>query len=358
MVGLPESPAATNGKKRRRRRPSNAPVRLADVARSAGVSTGSVSRALNEPDKVSDETRARVQAAVEELGWVPSGAARMLASHKTRTIGAIIPTLANVIFAEVMNTIQHRLMSEGFTLIIGCSEYDRDQAYLQGRTLIERGVDGLILLGEDFTEPFWTLLEVHRKPYVITYNFRAQSTRPCVGCDNYDAFSRLTQHLIDFGHRRFAIIAQDGSNNDRALARLQGAVDTLERSGLHVRPEHLVIKSWSIGKGREGMREILAHPPWPTAVLCINDHLAIGAIDECQAAGLRVPQDISVAGFDDMEFSSYIHPPLTTVHIPTELLGEKTAEHLLATLNGTPVLARQQLAAELVVRKSTGPARE
>lgn len=348
-------PAPSLTKRRRRQRSAN-PVRMADVAAFAGVSTGSISRVLNEPEKVSDEMRDRVMAAIEELGWVPSGAARILASHKTRTIGAIIPTLANVVFAAVMNTIQKRLAEDGYTLIIGNSEYDRDQAFHQVRNMIERGVDGLILLGEDFADECWNLLAQHRKAYVVTYNFRPESVRPCVGVDNYEAFSRLTQHLLDFGHRRFGIIAQDGANNDRAKSRLLGALNTLHRNGIHVQEEHLVIREWSIAQGREAMREILLHPESPTAVLCINDHLAIGAMSECQARGLRIPEDISIAGFDDMEFSIYAQPSLTTVHVPTEALGLQTAEYLLSALEGTSTSNRIKLEAEVIVRQSTGPA--
>lgn len=348
--------SASSSIKKRRRKRSNAPARMADVAIRAGVSTASVSRALNEPEKVSEKVRRKVYTAIDELGWVPSGAARILASHKTRTIGAIIPTLANVVFALVMNTIQKRLMEDGYTLIIGNSEYDQDQALLQVRNMIERGVDGLILIGEDFSEPFWDLLVQHRKPYVVMYNFRPESTRPCVGIDNYAVFARLTRHMLDLGHRRFGIIAQDGSNNDRAKSRLLGALATLRNHGVRVRPEHLVVKEWSIAQGCEGMREILSHPNPPTAILCVNDHLAIGAISECQARGLRIPQDISITGFDDLEFASYVQPSLTTVHVPREAQGLQTAEFLLGALEGVPTVQRKKLEAEVIIRQSTGPA--
>ena len=328
---------------------------LRDVARHAGVSTGSVSRALNEPDKVSEKVRSKVLRVIEELGWVPSGAARILASHKTQTIGAIIPTLANVVFAEIMNTVQRHLHANEYILIIGSSEYDPDQAFLQVRKMIERGVDGLILLGENFTPRFWNLLEVQRKPYVVTYSYLSQSQRPSVGCDNFRAFARLTRYLIDLGHRRFGIISQDGSNNDRSEARLQGALGVLDEAGIRVRDEHLRIKEWSIAQGREGMREILANGPRPTAVLCINDQLAIGAMSECQAAGLSIPCDVSITGFDDMELASHVRPSLTTVHIQTELLGIRTAEYLIDTLAGKPVAVRQELEAEVILRESTAP---
>jgi LacI family transcriptional regulator len=328
---------------------------LADVARLAGVSTGSVSRALNDPQKVSAKLRAAVLQAVEELGWVPHGAARALASLKAQTIGAIIPTLANVNFANEINAIQSRLMEAGYILIIGCSEYDPEQAYKQARKMIERGVDGLILLGENYPPALWTLLETQKKPYVITYSFRADSPRPCVGCDNYRALVRLTNYLIELGHRDFAIIAQNPLNNDRAERRLQGALDALADAGIQLPGGRLTEKSWSVTEGRLGLREVFDTPPRPTAVICTNDYLAIGAVVECQAMGLDVPGEVSVVGFDDIEMAAHLRPPLTTMHVPTEELGIRTAEHLISRLCGKAAAHSTELAVDLIVRGSSGP---
>lgn len=346
------------GLKKKRARQGRASVKLADVARLAGVSTGSVSRALNEPHKVSPELRAAVFKAVAELDWVPHGAGRALASLRTRTIGAIIPTLANPNFANEMNAVQRRLMEAGYILLLGCSEYDPEQAFAQTRTMIERGIDGLILVGENYPDHLWRLLTNQHIPYVITYGFKSASEHPCVGFDNYRAFVRITNFVLDQGHNRIAVIAQKPENNDRAEARLRGTLDTLRTRGIQVQEGHLVQKDWSVAEGRAGLREILRVAPPPTAVICANDFLAVGAILECQALGLNVPKDLSVVGFDDAEISTQISPALTTMRVPTEQLGRLTADHLLAKLNGIPTPHSVEVSVDLIVRDSIAPPAE
>ncbi len=339
---------------KKRTRQGSRSVKLADVARLAGVSTGSVSRALNEPHKVSPELRASVLKAVAELDWVPHGAGRALASLRTRTIGAIIPTLANPNFAHEMNAVQRRLMEAGYILLIGCSEYDPEQAFVQTRTMIERGIDGLILVGENYPDQLWRLLTKQHIPYVITYGFKSTSEHPCVGFDNYRAFVRLTNFVLEQGHRRIAMVAQRTENNDRAQARLRGTLDTLHAKGITLQEGHLVEKEWSVAEGRVGLREVLGVAPTPTAVICANDFLAVGAVLECHAMGLDVPKDISVVGCDDAEISTHLSPALTTMRVPTEKLGHLTADHLLAKVNGRPTPHSVELDVELIVRASAG----
>jgi len=332
-------------------------VTLADVARHAGVSTGSVSRALNEPERVSARIGALVRQAVEELDWVPHGAARALASHRTRAIGALIPTLANANFATQIDAIQARLAEAGYILLIGCSAYDPEQALRQARKMIERGIDGLILVGENYPDQLWRLLESQAIPYVITYGLRPGSPHPSVGVDNYRAFVRLTGFVLDHGHRRIAIIAQNTRNNDRAEARLRGTLDALKAKRIRVHRGHVVEKEWSIAAGRAGLREIMTHGSAPTAVVCGNDYLAVGAVVEAQEMGLAVPGDLSVVGFDDLEIAAHLSPPLTTMRVPTEQVGRLTAEYLIASLEGAPVALAIELEVSLIVRSSVATPR-
>ncbi len=347
-----------DGRRRKRvRQGSKVAVKLADVARLAGVSTGTVSRTLNQPHKVSAKTREAVHRAVDELGWVPHGAARALASLCTRTIGAIIPTLANANFAATIHAVQNRLSAEGYILLIGCSEYDPERALKQTRKMVERGIDGLILVGENSPPSLWRLLETQRIPYTITYGLRSQSSHPSVGIDNYRAFVRLTEFVIEQGHRQIAMIAQNPINNDRAEARLKGAKDTLLSKGIRFAEGHLIVKEWSITEGRIGLREIMAVSPAPTAVICANDYLAAGAIIQCAEMGIKVPEDVSVVGFDDLDIAMHLSPPLTTMRVPTDRLGVLTAEYLISKLEGRPLPDFIELEAELVVRESVGPPR-
>jgi len=339
---------------KRRTRASSRTVKVADVARLAGVSTGSVSRALNQPEKVSDKLRTAVLKAVAELDWVPHAAGRALASLRTRTIGAIIPTLANPNLANTMNALQQRLMDAGYILLLGCSEYDPDKALVQARHMLERGIDGLVLLGENYPEPLWGLLVKQRIPYVVAYGFRPASPHCTVGFDNYRAFARLTNYVLELGHRRIGVLAQNPVNNDRAAARLSGTMDTLRAKGIAVRPDHLTVREWTFAEGRRGLRDILRVPPRPTAVICANEFLAVGAILECQTLGVAVPGDLSIVSCGDAEISAHLSPALTTLRVPTAEIGRLAADHLLAKLKGTSP-ASLELELELIVRGSAAP---
>ncbi|MBI3043620.1 MAG: LacI family DNA-binding transcriptional regulator [Betaproteobacteria bacterium] len=328
---------------------------MSDVARLARVSTATVSRALTCPDKVKPATAARIRQAVQTLGYVAHGAARALASRRTRTIGAVIPTLDNAIFANTAHALQKTLDDAGYTLLLASHEFDADVEARVTQALVERGVDGLVLLGTTHHPSVLRMLDTHQIPYVLTWALDASGRHPCVGFDSRDAAVRITRHLIDLGHREFAMISGVTAGNERAAARLEGVRQALAARGIALAPERVVEKPYTLTAGREGLREVLRGPPRPTAVICGNDVLAIGALAECHAQGFAVPLDISVTGFDDLEIAAVVTPALTTVHFPTADLGTYAAQHLLARLAGKPFAMRTELPVELVVRASTAP---
>jgi len=330
-------------------------AKLSDVARLARVSAATVSRALTQPHKVKAATVARIQQAVQALGYVAHGAARALASRRARTVGAVIPTLDNAIFANTTHALQKTLDEAGYTLLLACHEFDPLVEARVTRTLIERGVDALVLLGTTHDPSVFHAVETHRIPYVLTWALDASGRHPCIGFDNRAAGTRIAEHLLDLGHREFAMISGVTAGNERARDRLQGVREAIAARGLWLRPQRVVEKPFTLTAGREGLKEVLRGEARPTAVICGNDVLAIGALAECHAAGIEVPRQISVTGFDDMEIAAMITPGLTTVHFPTAELGALAAQHLLARLAGEPSAARTELPVELVVRSSTAP---
>lgn len=336
------------------RPPSNA--KLSDVARLAEVSTATVSRALTLPHKVRPDTLKRIQEAVQALGYVAHGAARALATRRTHTIGAVIPTLDNAIFANTTHALQKALDEAGYTLLLASHEFDPDNELRVTRALMARGVDGLVLVGATHHPELFRMIEAHGVPYVLSWALDKAGRHPCVGFDNRAAATRLVKYLLELGHRRFAMISGITVNNERALERRDAVRDALAARGIALPAARVVEKPFTLTAGREGLAELLdaAETP-PTAVICGNDVLAIGAVAECHARGLRVPQDVSVTGFDDMEIAAVITPSLTTVRFPTAELGTLAAQHLLARLAGKPVPQRRELAVELVVRESTAP---
>lgn len=329
--------------------------KLSDVARMAGVSPATASRALSTPGRVRPEARARVDHAARLLGYVPHGAARALASQRSRMIGAVIPTLDNAIFANSVNALQRALAESGYTLLLGSHAYDPAIELQVTRELIERGADGIVFVGTDHDPQIYRMLDTFRTPYVLTWSLDPSGQHPCIGFNNRDAAIQVTRHLLDLGHRRFAVISGLSAYNDRVRERLAGVRDALRARGLDLAAGSIVERPYSFVSGQEAMRDLMGRTPRPTAVVCINDVLAIGAIIECRAKGIEVPRDVSITGFDDMEIAARLSPGLTTMRLPTIDLGRAAATYLLDRLAGREVIACTELPVELVVRGSTGP---
>jgi len=345
----------TRTRKRSTARAQARNVRLRDVARVAGVSTATVSRAMNSPDTVSEELRARVASVVRHLGWVPHGAAKALATRRTGTIGAVFPTLTHGDFARAIQGLQSELAQSGRTLLLACSEYDLEQEYRQVRKLIERGVDALLLVGEAHHADLSELLAKNRIPYVNTFVYNPATHGTCVGPDNRKALYALTRYLIELGHRGFGVVAQTAQNNDRAEARLQGIRDALAEKSIAIQPRHFVQGFWGINEGRQLFRKLLAQKPWPTAVICGNAYLTVGALLESQAMGIKVPDAMSIVGYDDIEIMSELPVPLTTVRVLSDEVGRRAARLLVAKLEGRELAESLECDAEIVVRQSSGP---
>ncbi len=341
--------------KRLQKQPRTRPT-LDDVARRAAVSTATVSRCLSAPDKVRPRLRQRVQEAIAALGYTPHGAARALASRRSHTIGAIIPSLDNAIFATAVQTLQKALAGAGRTLLLAVSDYDPRREAEQIESLIVRGVDGLMLTGEARGPSLYRQLDLRGIRYVSTYVHHPDSPHPTIGFDNRRAMGRAVAYLHDLGHRRFAMIAGIAQDNDRATERIEAARAALQHRGLTLDPSRLLERRYAIAAGREAARKLLAATPRPTAIVCGNDILAIGALLEAQALGLEVPGEVSIVGFDDLALAQEIPPGLTTVHAPLEEMGQLTADYLLAAASEEDAPRHIELPADLVVRGSSGPA--
>jgi LacI family transcriptional regulator len=330
---------------------------LGDVARRAGVSAATVSRVLNHPAKVSPVVRERVTSSMAELGYVRDGAARALASRHSFTIGNVVPTLGIGIFAVGVEALQRRLEEFGYQLLVAASDYDQEKEARQVRALIERGVDGIALVGLRHSAEVYKLLRSRKLPYVNTYQFDEQNPHPCIGFDNRNGAFRLTRHLVELGHRAFGIVTAPPSLNDRIAARLKGITDCLGKHDITVAPTQVMEVPQTIAEGRIAARALLTAHTEVTAICCTTDALAIGVLCECRALGIIVPQDISVAGFSDLEIVAQLDPPLSTVHIPADRIGIRIADFLLDRIGGRLGPNKIELEADVIIRQSTGPVR-
>ncbi|WP_169053400.1 substrate-binding domain-containing protein [Falsirhodobacter xinxiangensis] len=325
--------------------------RAVDVAREAGVSTATVSRSFNEPDKVLPKVRERVMEAARKVGWLPHAAGSALARQRTLLVGTIIPTLRSGIFANFVAGLQERLGEEGITLLVSVSGNDPSKALAEARVMLSRGAEALSLVGQAYPEELFDLLSARSVPHVITHEFCGDGKHPSVGLDNREAFVTVTQHLLALGHRKFGLIMPDPKNNNRVAERIGGVLETLSDHGIAINAEHQITGEWSPQMGYDAAVGILNRMP-PTAIICGNDQIAIGVLAAARARGFHVPGDLSVTGFDDDPVSEHIFPSLTSARTDNTLMGSLAAECLLDQLAGRQAKS-QKLTLLFAERQST-----
>jgi len=327
---------------------------LADVARRANVSTATVSRCLNSPDLVSGATRERVLKAVSDLGYAPNFGARALAAKQTNTVGAVIPTMENAVFARGIQAFQEELGRHGKTLLISSSAYQACLEEEQVRALVARGADGLLLIGYDRSPELYDFLSQRAVPKLIAWSYSKQKDHPAIGFDNRAAMGDLARLVIGKGHRNIACITAPTASNDRARGRVEGIRQVMSEAGLPVDAMTLIETPYGIERGEIAFRQVMASAPETTAVMCVNDVLAIGALRAARDMGLDVPGDVSITGFDDIEIAMLAEPALTTVHVPHREMGRRAAEMLIEMLRERTSPASVKLPTDIRLRRSLG----
>lgn len=336
---------------------SHRAVRIQDVARLANVSTATVSRALATPERVSPEARARVREAIAQTGYMPNLAARSLRSQKTYMVLVVLPDLSNTFFSKILRGIEERLFEAGYGMIIGDLDGSPEkEAHFTAFTAAGR-VDGAILLNGHL---FGQTREGEGTPAKIGIPLVAlceavpSADIPQIEIDNRAAASRMTQHLASLGHRSIAYVSGP-RNNILERERFLGYQDGLKAAGLPFVPALVLPGDYTIEAGMAAGQDVAARSQRPSAVFCTSDEMAIGLMRTLLSAGLRVPDDISVAGFDDIEFAAVAEPALTTIHQPRRELGQMAASVLIDLLQGRPSPKRIRLETELVLRDSVKP---
>ncbi|UOB05903.1 LacI family DNA-binding transcriptional regulator [[Acidovorax] ebreus] len=326
---------------------------LDDVAALAGVSSGTVSRALSRPEMISEATRQRVLEAANRIGYVPNGAARAMALRRTFTVGAVIPRFGTSSFPTMVQALEAELAERGYTLLLAAPGNKQNQTEMV-RTLIARGVDALVLLGSRYPQEVIGLLRTQGTPFVRLWT-QDDSLGPCVGFDEAQAAALVIDHLADLGHHEIGFIGGYTKNNERAEARLSGLTRAVARRGLVLREDATVETEYGFQEGFDAMEWIRSGGCPITAVVCGNDYLAAGALAALDQAGVSVPEQLSVASFNDNDFAPFLHPPLTTLHLPIKEMGELAARYLVSVLQNQNPQPIASLPMALKVRRSTGP---
>lgn len=329
---------------------------IKDVARRANVSISTVSHVVNATRFVSESSREQVQAAIRELGYVPSAVARSLKSNSTKTLGMLIPNCTNPYFAEIVRSVEDHCFGAGYTLIL-CNTDDeprRQSVYLQ--VLSEKRIDGLIIISTGNDSELLALVEGLTIPTVLLDREINHVQCDLVETAHVQGAMMATEHLIALGHKRIACIGGPADLNS-SIQRIQGWRNALSNAGLSDEAAQLVWHSdFTSQGGFDAMKQVLQSPVKPTAVFVCNDLMGIGALSAAHEAGIRIPQDLSVVGFDDIELAHFTSPPLTTIVQPKQRMGVMAVDMLLERIQSKRQQAKQVLLQpSLVVRASSGP---
>ena len=330
---------------------------MEEIAALAGVSKSTVSRTLHSPHLVHPKTRHSILQLMEERGYVYNATAADLSKKKSTVIGVLIPTNRHVAFGTTAFGILEAAEAAGFSVIIANTGFDHLSEERLLRRFCERQVAGLILTG--FTpglESTIRQLSTQALPAVVIWEKLDVSDISYIGFDNYRASCSVTEYLISLGHKDIALIIGPYSKVGRVRKRLEGYTDTLHKHGIHFDRSMVFERDPVMMAGKEAMARLLALSTRPTAVFAASDDLAIGAMAAAREAGLRIPEDISVAGFDDVDYASYSNPPLTTVRVPAYEMGKMAVEFLSQVMSGKAGEVRQYcLDTDLIIRHSCAP---
>jgi DNA-binding LacI/PurR family transcriptional regulator len=332
---------------------------IKDIAKLAGVAHTTVSRALRGSPLIAADTAERIQRIAAELGYQPSAAARSLKTNRSQVLGVIVSHIADPFFSEILEGIEDEAQQCGYSLFIAASQHDPQRERAIVKTMREHRVDGAIICSTPFSPEQSQQLLAYNIPIVVINNQAAEDYRYSIYHDDVDGSQQITKHLIALGHRRIAYLG-NGLSGRTNHERLSGFRQSMQAAGLPIPDEFIHdVPGGDLENGLGGVDQFLALPIRPTAIFCFNDLLAIGAIQGLRRAGLAVPENCSVAGFDNITFSAYTHPPLTTLDQPKRQIGSEAARLMLALLapqdNPPPAQRIQVLKGRLLLRGSTAP---
>lgn len=353
VISLEDGEEADGGRKFQRPDRRRLPVNLRDVADRAGVSMATASRVMNQPELVRAALRDRVAAAAQALHYVPNPAARALSGRRSLRIGVLAPTLDSTIVARFLEGAARRLRAEAYGVLMSFADGDGRVEAAEMRSLMSAGIDGMILVGERRDPELYPLLDATRTPFVLADVSTALPRRVSVGEDSRAGAVTLVRHLLDLGHREFAVLEETTTIGEKPARRVDGVRAELALRGMSLSAGAVLERRCSISDGREGLRALMAARPETTAVVAGSDLLAIGAIVEARALGLRVPEDLSIVGYGGLEFVAQLDFGLTTMLVPMAEMGHKAAEALLALLAGQTPPTLTIVDNELVIRGSS-----
>lgn len=330
-------------------------VTLKDVSKAAGLSLITVSRALRQPETVHPDTREKIRRTIEDIGYVPNLVARALVSQKSDMVGVVVPVLHSSLFADFTQGAANVLRSHGLQMLLGVSDRATNHEEEAVRTFIARQADAIIVTGFTHTDACRKMLTNFGGPVVETWNLRDEAVDIVVGYDNFLAAADMTRYLINKGYQEIVMVGGTFDNNDQATDRHDGFLAAMREAGREVKPDSIVAvpNPTTIESGADLIMSLLARPVKPDAVFIQAELPAQGAMLACLSQGIRIPEDIAIASFGDLNLSALLPVPLTTIKVRSSEIGKRTADMVIKRLRGTPIeQTSQDVGYDLVIRKS------
>jgi len=328
---------------------------IKDIARLAKVSHPTVSRALQNSPLVNAKTAAKIRKIAEDAGYRASAVARGLVTRKTRTVGLVVTTVNDPFAGEIALGIEQAANEHGYSVFLANSNAEPERERRMVQAFAEQRVDGIVVTSSRVGASYLPLLAELMVPIVLVNDQYPGEFMHSVMIENIEGSRAATEHLIALGHRRIAYVG-DRSGYHSDTERLEGYKQALVQAGIAFVPELAVKGDSTPAAAIEAVNALLALRWPPTAICCYNDMTALGAMRAVQTRGLRVPDDVSITGFDDLFFASYLQPPLTTVRQPMRRMGEMAMENLFRLMSGEESVAQVRVETKLMVRGSTGKA--
>jgi LacI family repressor for deo operon, udp, cdd, tsx, nupC, and nupG len=325
------------------------------VCELAGVSSATVSRALKNPQMVNKNTRERIFKAIDEAGYRPNVLASSIKTGRSYSLVVLVPNLANPFFSKIIQGIEQAAQEQGYSVLLGDTQGDPKREHEYASMVLSNRADGLIHLDHSF--PFSKndeALALNIPMVSVCERIVAEKKYPVVEIDNYSACRALASHLTSYGHKKFGVIAGQ-KESQIYLDRLAGIKSILQEENITLDDSLIVGGEYTFKAGASGAKALLSQATKPTAIFCFNDDIAIGAIHGITKLGLRVPEDVSVVGFDNIKVSAYINPSLTTIDQPANAMGRKAVEVVLQQIRNKPLQRdREIMPFRLLERESSG----
>src|SRR3982751_2540072 len=332
------------------------PVSIKDIARLAGVSHSTVSRALHNSPLIPAATAQRIQRIAQEQGYTASAVARSRVTRRTQAIGVVVTSIADPFNGDLVDGIEEVANERGYSVILATSQADPDRELAVVRSCQERRVDGILVASSRVGALYVPLLSELEVPIVLINNQHGSEFAYSIRIDNVDGMRLATEHLVELGHTEIAYVGDRfGLHSDEE--RFEGYREALRSRQISVNQGLVVRGDGKADQGATALDQLLSTQPRPTAVVCYNDMTALGLMHRAQELGMRVPDALSVTGFDDIPFAAFAGPPLTTVRQPRRDMGRQAMRLLFALLSGEQPEKTSIINGELIVRGSTAPRR-